>query len=119
MQIASVEARNDVVVIGVLGLPSQPAPAVLRAVPDRDGMRAADLGLHLVGGRTHWCPANTDTCTIREAGRSRGNLRGGPAAGGAGRPVWERRDVDQCAIPYGALREEPGRPPGRAGGFTP
>ncbi|MFC8899494.1 TIGR00341 family protein [Streptomyces cinereoruber] len=69
-QIASVEARNGVVVIGVLGLPPQPAPTALRAALDRDGMRDADLELHLVGGRTHWCPANTDTCTTREAGRS-------------------------------------------------
>lgn len=69
-QIASVEARNGIVVIGVLGLPPQPGPTVLRAELDRNGMRDADLELHLVGGRTHWCPADTDTCTVRESGRS-------------------------------------------------
>ncbi|MFH9728239.1 TIGR00341 family protein [Streptomyces sp. NPDC017254] len=69
-QIASVEARNGVVVIGVLGLPPQPAPTALRAALDRDGMRDADLELHLVGGRTHWCPAGGLTCTTREAARS-------------------------------------------------
>ncbi|MGW1315339.1 DUF389 domain-containing protein [Streptomyces sp. NPDC002426] len=66
-QIASVEARNGTVVIGVLGLPPQPAPSSLRAALDRDGMADADLELHLVGGRTHWCPADTDTCTVRNA----------------------------------------------------
>lgn len=66
-QIASVEARNGVIVIGVLGLPPQPAPTELRAAFDRNGMRDADLELHLVGGRTHWCPADTDTCTVRDA----------------------------------------------------
>ncbi|MGC4945569.1 DUF389 domain-containing protein [Streptomyces sp. DT224] len=68
-QIASVEARNDVVVIGVLGLPPQPAPTELRQALDDHGMRDADLELHLVGGRTHWCPADTDTCTVRRGGR--------------------------------------------------
>ncbi|MFD7861677.1 TIGR00341 family protein [Streptomyces sp. NPDC057682] len=67
-QIASVEARNGVVVIGVLGLPPQPAPTALREALDRGGMADANLELHLVGGRTHWCPANTDTCTVRNAG---------------------------------------------------
>jgi uncharacterized hydrophobic protein (TIGR00271 family) len=66
-QIASVEARNGVVVIGVLGLPPQPAPTALRAALDENGMRDADLELHLVGGRTHWCPADTYTCTVRDA----------------------------------------------------
>ncbi|MFG2673465.1 DUF389 domain-containing protein [Streptomyces sp. NPDC048445] len=66
-QIASVEARNGIVVIGVLGLPPQPA---LRAALDEHGMRDADLELHLVGGRTQWCPADTDTCTVRVGGRS-------------------------------------------------
>ncbi|MFH9618373.1 hypothetical protein ACH4MM_32370 [Streptomyces pratensis] len=65
-QIASVEGRRGVVVIGVLGLPPQPAPTVLRAALDRNGMRDADLEIHLVGGRTHWCPADTDTCTVRD-----------------------------------------------------
>ncbi|MFD5730429.1 DUF389 domain-containing protein [Streptomyces sp. NPDC058368] len=69
-QIASVEARNGIVVIGVLGLPPQPAPTALREALDDHGMRDADLELHLVGGRTHWCPADTDTCTVREGGRS-------------------------------------------------
>uniref|UniRef100_A0AAU2VHQ8 DUF389 domain-containing protein n=1 Tax=Streptomyces sp. NBC_00008 TaxID=2903610 RepID=A0AAU2VHQ8_9ACTN len=69
-QIASVEARNGIVVIGVLGLPPQPAPTALRAALDEHGMRDADLELHLVGGRTQWCPADTDTCTVREGGRS-------------------------------------------------
>lgn len=68
-QIASVEARNGIIVIGVLGLPPQPAPTALRAALDRHGMAGADLELHLVGGRTHWCPADTDTCTVREGGR--------------------------------------------------
>ncbi|MYT68123.1 MULTISPECIES: DUF389 domain-containing protein [unclassified Streptomyces] len=66
-QIASVEARSGVVVIGVLGLPPQPAPTALRAALDTNGMRDADLELHLVGGRTHWCPADTDTCTVRDS----------------------------------------------------
>ncbi|WP_338701876.1 DUF389 domain-containing protein [Streptomyces sp. Q6] len=66
-QIASVEARNGVVVIGVLGLPPQPAPTALRAALDRAGMSDADLELHLVGGRTHWCPADTDTCTVKKS----------------------------------------------------
>ncbi|MGW0938552.1 DUF389 domain-containing protein [Streptomyces sp. NPDC002666] len=66
-QIASVEGRNGIVVIGVLGLPPQPAPTALRAALDRNGMRDADLELHLVGGRTHWCPADTDTCTVRDS----------------------------------------------------
>lgn len=66
-QIASVEARNGVVVIGVLGLPPQPAPTALRAALDQHGMRDADLELHLVGGRTHWCPAGGDTCTVRDS----------------------------------------------------
>ncbi|MFF3260214.1 DUF389 domain-containing protein [Streptomyces sp. NPDC002932] len=69
-QIASVEARNGIVVIGVLGLPPQPAPTALRAALDEHGMRDADLELHLVGGRTQWCPVDTDTCTVREGGRS-------------------------------------------------
>ncbi|MBD0842348.1 DUF389 domain-containing protein [Streptomyces sp. TRM68416] len=69
-QIASVEARNGIVVIGVLGLPPQPAPTALRAALDANGMRDADLELHLVGGRTHWCPADTGTCTVRESRRS-------------------------------------------------
>ncbi|MFI6647667.1 DUF389 domain-containing protein [Streptomyces sp. NPDC050529] len=69
-QIASVEARNGIIVIGVLGLPPQPAPTELRAALDRNGMAGADLELHLVGGRTHWCPADTDTCTVRDAERS-------------------------------------------------
>ncbi|MDT7845729.1 DUF389 domain-containing protein [Streptomyces justiciae] len=69
-EIASVEARNGIVVIGVLGLPPQPAPTALRAALDANGMGDADLELHLVGGRTHWCPADTDTCTVRESGRS-------------------------------------------------
>ncbi|MEU2022182.1 DUF389 domain-containing protein [Streptomyces sp. NPDC016469] len=69
-QIASVEARNGIVVIGVLGLPPQPAPTALREALDDHGMRDADLELHLVGGRTHWCPADTDTCTVRKGGRS-------------------------------------------------
>ncbi|WP_199549077.1 TIGR00341 family protein [Streptomyces sp. N35] len=69
-QIASVEARNGIIVIGVLGLPPQPAPAALRTALDRHGMRDADLELHLVGGRTHWCPADTDTCTVQESPRS-------------------------------------------------
>ncbi|MER5308406.1 TIGR00341 family protein [Streptomyces sp. NPDC002773] len=68
-QIASVEARNGIVVIGVLGLPPQPAPTALRAALDHNGMRDADLELHLVGGRTHWCPADSTTCTAREASR--------------------------------------------------
>ncbi|MFG3039462.1 TIGR00341 family protein [Streptomyces sp. NPDC048330] len=68
-QIASVEARNGIVVIGVLGLPPQPAPTALRIALDRNGMRDADLELHLVGGRTHWCPADTTTCTTRQAAR--------------------------------------------------
>lgn len=62
--------RNGIVVIGVLGLPPQPAPTALRAALDEHGMRDADLELHLVGGRTQWCPADTDTCTAREGGRS-------------------------------------------------
>ncbi|MFI0242295.1 DUF389 domain-containing protein [Streptomyces sp. NPDC016845] len=69
-QIASVEARNGIVVIGVLGLPPQPVPTALRAALDANGMREADLELHLVGGSTHWCPAGTDTCTVKAAGRS-------------------------------------------------
>ncbi|WP_406457560.1 DUF389 domain-containing protein [Streptomyces sp. NBC_00876] len=69
-QIASVDARNGIIVIGVLGLPPQPAPTALRAALDRNGMADADLELHLVGGRTHWCPADTDTCTVRDAERS-------------------------------------------------
>ncbi|MFD5239393.1 DUF389 domain-containing protein [Streptomyces tendae] len=69
-QIASVEARNGIVVIGVLGLPPQPAPAALRKALDAGGMRDADLELHLVGGRTHWCPADTDTCSVRQTRRS-------------------------------------------------
>ncbi|WP_371631377.1 DUF389 domain-containing protein [Streptomyces sp. NBC_00341] len=69
-QIASVEARNGIVVIGVLGLPPQPAPTALRAALDEHGMRDADLELHLFGGRTQWCPADTDTCTVRVGGRS-------------------------------------------------
>ncbi|MEJ1196741.1 MULTISPECIES: hypothetical protein [unclassified Streptomyces] len=69
-QIASVEARNGIVVVGVLGLPPQPAPAALREALDANGMRDADLELHLVGGRTHWCPADTDTCGVRQTNRS-------------------------------------------------
>ncbi|MFI8950451.1 hypothetical protein ACIGO6_28490 [Streptomyces sp. NPDC053750] len=69
-QIASVEARNGIVVIGVLGLPPQPAPDALRAALGDHGMGYADLELHLVGGRTHWCPADTDTCSTRRGKRS-------------------------------------------------
>ncbi|MBO1333011.1 TIGR00341 family protein [Streptomyces sp. VRA16 Mangrove soil] len=69
-QIASVEARNGIVVIGVLGLPPQPAPTTLRAALDKNGMGDADLELHLVGGRTHWCPADRHTCTVEESSRS-------------------------------------------------
>ncbi|MEV6106558.1 DUF389 domain-containing protein [Streptomyces sp. NPDC051940] len=68
-QIASVEARNGIVVIGVLGLPPQPAPTALRTALDRNGMSDADLELHLVGGRTHWCPADASTCSTPETGR--------------------------------------------------
>ncbi|WP_329204006.1 DUF389 domain-containing protein [Streptomyces sp. NBC_00683] len=64
-QIISVKARNGVVVIGVLGLPPPPSPTALRAALDTHGIRDVDLELHLVGGRTQWCPADTDTCTIR------------------------------------------------------
>lgn len=66
-QIASVEARNGTVVVDVLGLPPQPAPTALRAALDRNGMRDADLEIHLVGGRTHWCPSDAATCTVRDA----------------------------------------------------
>ncbi|MER8042908.1 DUF389 domain-containing protein [Streptomyces sp. NPDC094032] len=66
-QIASVEARNGVVLVGVLGLPPQPAPTALRAALDHAGMGDADLQLRLVGGRTHWCPAGTATCTVADA----------------------------------------------------
>ncbi|WP_234018920.1 MULTISPECIES: DUF389 domain-containing protein [unclassified Streptomyces] len=69
-QIASVEARNGIVVIGVLGLPPQPAPTALRAALDENGMADADLELHLVGGRTHWCPADTHTCSVEQKSRS-------------------------------------------------
>ncbi|MFI7005589.1 DUF389 domain-containing protein [Streptomyces sp. NPDC050145] len=69
-QIASVEARNGVVVIGVLGLPPQPAPTALRTALDRNGMSDADLELHLVGGRTHWCPADGSTCTVKDSSLS-------------------------------------------------
>ncbi|WP_327176592.1 DUF389 domain-containing protein [Streptomyces sp. NBC_01335] len=67
-QIASVDARDGVVVIGVVGLPPQPAPAALREALDRGGLSGADLELHLVGGRTQWCPAGGDTCTVRHGG---------------------------------------------------
>lgn len=66
-QIASVDARNGVVLVGVLGLPPQPAPTALRAALDRAGMGDADLQLRLVGGRTHWCPAGTVTCTVERS----------------------------------------------------
>ncbi|MGW0915128.1 DUF389 domain-containing protein [Streptomyces sp. NPDC002784] len=69
-EVASVEARNGIVVIGILGLPPQPAPSALRAALDTNGMRDADLELHLVGGRTLWCPTQTDTCTVRASRRS-------------------------------------------------
>ncbi|MFB7555908.1 hypothetical protein [Streptomyces brevispora] len=69
-QIMSVEARNGIVVISALGLPPQPAPTALRTALDDHGMRDADLELHLVGGRTQWCPSETDTCTVQEGGRS-------------------------------------------------
>ncbi|MFE9040715.1 DUF389 domain-containing protein [Streptomyces sp. NPDC007818] len=65
-QIASVEARNGVLLVGVLGLPPQPAPTALRVALDRAGLGDADLQLRLVGGRTHWCPAGTTTCTIEQ-----------------------------------------------------
>ncbi|WP_238441963.1 hypothetical protein [Streptomyces pratensis] len=42
-QIASVEGRRGVVVIGVLGLPPQPAPTVLRAALARNGMRTSNF----------------------------------------------------------------------------
>ncbi|WP_345672707.1 DUF389 domain-containing protein [Streptomyces similanensis] len=67
-QIVSVDARSGVVVIGVLGLPPQPVPTALRAALDRQGMGDADLELHLVGGRTQWCPAKSDTCAAEEGG---------------------------------------------------
>ncbi|GAA3049143.1 DUF389 domain-containing protein [Streptomyces roseofulvus] len=66
-QIASVDARKGVILIDVLGLPPQPAPGELRTALDRAGMADADLQLRLVGGRTHWCPANTATCTVEHA----------------------------------------------------
>ncbi|GHF77378.1 DUF389 domain-containing protein [Streptomyces filamentosus] len=66
-QIASVDARNGVVLVGVLGLPPQPAPTALRAALDGAGMGDADLQLRLVGGRTHWCPAGTVTCTVERS----------------------------------------------------
>ncbi|WP_329617999.1 DUF389 domain-containing protein [Streptomyces brevispora] len=69
-QIMSVEARNGIVVISALGLPPQPAPTALRTALDDHGMRDADLELHLVGGRTQWCPSEADTCTVQEGGRS-------------------------------------------------
>ncbi|MFI2780756.1 DUF389 domain-containing protein [Streptomyces sp. ALB3] len=69
-QIASVEARNGTVVVSVLGLPPQPAPNALRTALDREGLADADLELRLVGGRTHWCPAETDGCTVRNAEHS-------------------------------------------------
>lgn len=69
-QIASVEARNGVLVVGVPGLPPQPAPTALREEPNRGGMRDAALELHLVGGRTHGCPADSATCTVRDSSRT-------------------------------------------------
>lgn len=66
--ISSVEVRQGVVVVGVLGLPPQPAPTALRAALDRHGMSDADLELHLVGGRTHWCAAGGVTCEVKGAG---------------------------------------------------
>ncbi|WP_156724913.1 DUF389 domain-containing protein [Streptomyces apocyni] len=69
-QVASVKARNGTVVVGVLGLPPHPAPTALRAALDATGMRDADLELHLVGGRTHWCPADGTTCTVRRTSRT-------------------------------------------------
>ncbi|MDT9687298.1 hypothetical protein Q5762_02830 [Streptomyces sp. P9(2023)] len=45
------------------------APTALRAALHSNGMRDPDLELHLVGGRTHWCPA-AGSCTVRESGRS-------------------------------------------------
>ncbi|MFC7304744.1 DUF389 domain-containing protein [Streptomyces monticola] len=68
-QLASVEARNGVVVVGVLGLPPHPAPGALRVALDHSGVGDADLELHLVGGRTHWCPAGGTSCTVEETGR--------------------------------------------------
>ncbi|MFD6415017.1 DUF389 domain-containing protein [Streptomyces sp. NPDC060194] len=69
-QIASVEARDGIVVVDVLGLPPQPAPAELRAALDTAGLSDADLELHLIGGRTQWCPSGTPTCSARETGRT-------------------------------------------------
>lgn len=66
-QIASVDARGGVVIVGVLGLPPQPAPDSLRAALDKHGLRDADLEIHLVGGRTQWCPAGTGACAVRDA----------------------------------------------------
>ncbi|MEU9858333.1 DUF389 domain-containing protein [Streptomyces sp. NPDC047974] len=66
-QIASVDARNGVILIDVLGLPPQPAPTALRVALDRAGMADADLQLRLVGGRTHWCTAHSTTCTVEHA----------------------------------------------------
>ncbi|KAA6211006.1 DUF389 domain-containing protein [Streptomyces filamentosus] len=66
-QIASVDARNGVVLVGVLGLPPQPAPTALRAALDAAGMGDADLQLRLVGGRTHWCPAGAASCSVERS----------------------------------------------------
>ncbi|MFJ3900266.1 DUF389 domain-containing protein [Streptomyces sp. NPDC090025] len=68
-ELASLEARNGVIVVGVLGLPPQPAPTALRIALDGAGMADADLELHLVGGRTHWCPAGGTSCTVEGARR--------------------------------------------------
>ncbi|OIV36773.1 TIGR00341 family protein [Mangrovactinospora gilvigrisea] len=64
-EIASVDAHNGTVVVGVLGLPPQPAPAELRVALDRHGMAGANLQINLVGGRTHYCPAHRASCTIQ------------------------------------------------------
>ncbi|WP_330297727.1 hypothetical protein [Streptomyces sp. NBC_00503] len=69
-RIASVEARNGIVVISVLGLPPHPAPSALRAALDERGMSGSDLELHLVGGSTLWCPAGGLTCTNYKSDRS-------------------------------------------------
>ena len=62
-QIATVEARNNVVFVTALGPPPEAEPILLRNAFDANGLAAAGLRVHLVTGGTIDCPSGAAECT--------------------------------------------------------
>jgi len=63
-QIATVEARNNVVFVTALGPPPEAEPIQLRKAFDADGLAGADLRVHLVTGGTIDCPSGSAACAL-------------------------------------------------------